>query len=178
MKNKVCSCCKNKIDMNSVKAGDLYLICVEFYDYHSGFDYDYRFYVKCNRCNSLIKITLEEVSEILDKCGYKYEHGRIFPHWYLEKTWIKDYPNNFIQVDYRTDYNPNDIFKLKVEINISNDIISNLANARKYLNSIQSILNDNSTDKKCAEANYELQHILNEYDSLEKKIKTIIDKED
>jgi hypothetical protein len=49
---------------------------------------------------------------------------------------------------------------------------------KKYLNSIQSILNDNSADKKCAEAHYELQHILNEYNSLEKKIKTIINKED
>jgi hypothetical protein len=39
-------------------------------------------------------------------------------------------------------------------------------------------LNDNSADKKCADAHYELQHILYEFDALENKIKTIIDKED
>lgn len=178
MKNKVCSCCKNEIFANSINANELYVICLEQYDYHKGLDrYYYDFYVKCRDCNSLIKITTEEASEILNNCGYECEHYR-YPLNFSETKWKDDYPNNFKQVDYDFWYNPNDIFKIKVEINVSDDIISNLSIAKKYLNSIQSILNDNSADKKCAEAYYELQRILNEYDSLEKKIKTIINKED
>lgn len=172
MKNKICSCCKNEIFANSINADELYVICLESYDYHKGLEeYDYNFYVKCRDCNSLIKITTEEAKEILNNCGYECEYYR----WHyqlniLETKWKDDYPNNFKQIDYYSGYNPNDIFKLKVEINISGDIVSNLDNARKYLNSIQSILNDNIADRKCAVAYYELQHILNEYDSLEKKI--------
>ena len=178
MKNKVCSCCKNEIIANSVKADELYVICLEQYDYHKGlYRYYYNFYVKCRDCNSLIKITTEEVSEILNNCGYECDHYSYLLN-YFENKWKDDYPNNFKQVDYHSGFNPNDIFKIKVEINVSDDIISNLANAKKYLNSIQSILNDNIADRKCHEAHYELQHILNEYDSLEKKIKTIINKED
>ena len=94
----------------------------------------------------------------------------------FETAWKDDYPNNFKQVDYHSGFNPNDIFKIKVEINISNDIISNLANAKKYLKSIQLILNDNSADKKCAEANHEIQHILYEFNSLENKINDIKNK--
>ena len=175
MKNKICSCCKNEIFSNSVNANELYVICLESYDYHKGLEeYDYNFYVKCRNCNSLIKITIEEAKEILNNCGYECEYYRW--HYQLnvfETKWKDDYPNNFKQVDYHTGFNPNDIFKIKVEINVSDDIISNLANAKKYLNSIQSILNDNNADKKCAEANHELQHILYEFDSLEKKIKNI-----
>lgn len=178
MKNKVCSCCKNEIFAKSIKANELYVICLEWYDYHKRLDrYDYNFYVKCRDCNSLIKITIEEANEILNNCGYECEHY-LYPLNFSETKWKDDYPNNFKQVDYDFWYNPNDIFKIKVEINVSDDIISNLSIAKKYLNSIQSILNDNSADKKCAEAYYELQRILNEYDSLEKKIKTIINKED
>ena len=173
MKNKVCSCCKNEIFANSVNADELYVLCLEWYDYHKGLDrYDYNFYVKCRDCNSLIKITTEETSEILNNCGYECERYS-YPLNFLETKWKDDYPNNFKQVDDHSMYNPNDIFKLKVELNISDDIISNLSNAKKYLNSIQSILNDNSADKKCAEANQELQHILYEFSSLEKKIKNI-----
>lgn len=173
MNNKVCSCCKNEIFANSINADELYVLCLEWYDYHKRLDrFDYNFYVKCRDCNSLIKITTEEASEILNNCGY--ECSRWWdPLNFSETNWKDDYPNNFKQVDDHPGYNPNDIFKLKVEINISDDIISNLYNARKYLNSIQSILNDNIADRKCAEAHYELQHILNEYNSLEKKIKNI-----
>ena len=178
MKNKICSCCKNEIFANSVNADELYVLCLESYNYYEGLEeYDYNFYVKCRDCNSLIKITTEEASEILNNCGYECKHYR-YPLNFSETKWKDDYPNNFKQVDYDFWYNPNDIFKIKVEINVSDDIISNLSIAKKYLNSIQSILNDNSADKKCAEAYYELQRILNEYDSLEKKIKTIINKED
>ena len=178
MKNKVCSCCKNEIFANSINADELYVICLEQYDYHKRLDrYYYDFYVKCRDCNSLIKITTEEASEILNNCGYECGHYRD-PLNFSETKWKDDYPNNFKQIDYSFWYNPNDIFKIKVEINVSDDIISNLSIAKKYLNIIQSILNDNSADKKCAEANHELQQILNEYDSLEKKIKTIINKED
>ena len=178
MKNKVCSCCKNEIVAKSIKANELYVICLESYDYHQRLDYyDYNFYVKCRDCNSLINITTEEASEILNNCGYECAHYS-YPLNFSETKWKNDYPNNFKQIDDYLGYNPNDIFKIKVEINVSDDIISNLANAKRYLNSIQSVLNDNSSDKKCAEANRELYHILSEYDSLEKKIKKIINKED
>ena len=173
MKNKICSCCKNEIFANSVNADELYVLCLEWYDYHKRLDYyDYNFYVKCRDCNSLIKITPEEASEILNNCGYECERYH-YPLNFSETKWKDDYPNNFKQIDDHPGYNPNDIFKIKVEINVSDDIISNLANAKKYLNSVQSILNDNSADKKCAEANHELQHILYEFSSLEKKIKNI-----
>ena len=175
MKNKVCSCCKNEIIAKSIKADELYVICLESYDYHKGFEeYDYNFYVKCRNCNSLIKITIDEAKEILKNCGYECEYYR----WHyqlnvLETKWKDDYPNNYKQIDYYSGYNPNDIFKLKVEINISDDIISNLANARKYLNKVQSILNDNKADKKCQNAYNKLYHILYEFDMLENAIKRI-----
>lgn len=180
MESKVYSCCKNVMFANSVNADELYVICLEWYDYHKGLDrYDYNFYVKCRDCNSLIKITAYEATEILDTCGYECDYCSWgYPLNLSETKWKDDYPNNFKQVDDHSWYNPNDIFKLKVEINIGDDIVSNLDNAKKYLNSIQTILNDNIADRKCAEAHYELQHILNEYDSLEKKIKIIINKED
>ena len=178
MKNKVCSCCKNEIFANSVNADELYVLCLEWYDYHKRLDYyDYNFYVKCRDCNSLIKITTEEASEILNNCGYECERYH-YPLNFSETKWKDDYPNNFKQVDDYSGYNPNDIFKIKVELNISDDIISKLANVRKYLNDIQSILNGNSADKKCQNAYNQLHHILYDFDSLEKKIKTIIDKED
>lgn len=175
MKNKVCSCCKNEIISKSIKADELYVICLESYDYHKGLDeYDYNFYVKCRNCNSLIKITTEEAKEILKNCGYECEYYR----WHyqlniLETKWKDDYPNNFKSVEYHSGFNPNDIFKIKVEINIDNDIISNLANAKKYLKSIQTILNDNSADKKCQNAYDQLYHILYEFDTLENTIKKI-----
>jgi hypothetical protein len=176
MKNKVCSCCKNVTFANSVNADELYVICVESYNYHHGLEeYDYNFYVKCKDCNSLIKITIEEAKEILNNCGYECEYYR----WryqlnVLETTWKDDYPNNFKQIYYYSGYNPNDIFKIKVEINISDDIVSNLNNAKKYLNNIQETLNDNSADKKCAAAHHELQHILYKFDSFERSVKEII----
>lgn len=178
MKNKICSCCKNEIVANSINANELYVLCVESYDYHKRLEeYDYNFYVRCRDCNSLIKIPIEEAKEILNNCGYECEYYR----WHyqlniLETKWKDDYPNNFKQIDYYSGYNPNDIFKIKVEINISDDIVSNLNNAKKYLNSIQSVLNDNSADKKCAKANHELQHILYEFNSLENKINDIKNK--
>ena len=180
MKIKVCSCCKNVIFANSINADELYVLCLECYNYHKRLDeYDYHFYVRCRDCNSLIKITLEEAKEILNNCGYECDYYR----WHyqlniLETKWKDDYPNNFKQIEFYSRYNPNDIFNLKVELNISDDIVSNLDNAREYLNNIRTILNNNIADRKCAEAHYELQHILNEYDSFEKKIKTIIDKEE
>lgn len=175
MKYKVCSCCKNEIITKSIKANELYVICLEWYDYHKGLDkYYYNFYVKCRDCNSLIKITTEEAKEILNNCGYEYEYY----HWHyqlnvFETKWKDDYPNNFKSVDYHSGFNPNDIFKIKVEINVSDDIVSNLTNAMKYLNKVQSILNDNKADRKCADAHHELQHILYELDTLENKIKKI-----
>ena len=178
MENKVCSCCKNEIIAKSIKADELYVICLEWYDYHKRLDYyDYNFYVKCRDCNSLIKITIEEAKEILNNCGYECNYYR----WnyqlnVLETKWKDDYPNNFKQVNYHSGFNPNDIFKIKVEINVSDDIISNLANAKKYLNAVQKVLNDNSADKKCAEANHEIQHILYEFNSLENKINDIKNK--
>jgi hypothetical protein len=43
MKNKVCSCCKNEIIAKSIKADELYIICLESYDYHKGLEnYDSR----------------------------------------------------------------------------------------------------------------------------------------
>ena len=173
MKNKVCSSCKNEIFANSINADELYVLCLEWYDYYKRLDrYDYNFYVKCRDCNSLIMITTEEASEILNNCGYECEYYR-YPLNFSETKWKDDYPNNFKQVDDHPMYNPNDIFRMKVKLNISDDIISKLDNAKKYLNDIQSFLNDNIADKKCAEAYHELYHILSEYDSLEKKIKNI-----
>lgn len=177
MEKKVCSCCKNEIFANTIKADELYVICLESYDYHKGLEeYDYNFYVKCRNCNSLIKITIEEAKEILKNCGYECEYYRW--HYQLnvfETAWKDDYPNNFKQVDYHSGYNPNDIFKIKVEINISDDIISNLYNAKKYLNSIQSILNDNKADKKCQKAYNELNHILYEFEPFERNVKEIVE---
>lgn len=175
MENKVCSCCKNEIVANSINADELYVIQEELYDYHRGLDeYDYLFYVRCRDCNSLIKITSEEAKEILNNCGYECDYYR----WHyqlnvLETKWIDDYPNNFKSVEYHSGFNPNDIFKIKVEINVSDDIISNLANAKKYLNKVQSILNDNKADKKCQNAYDQLYHILYEFDTLENTIKKI-----
>lgn len=175
MKNKICSCCKNEIIVKSIKADELYIIRIESYDYHKGLeDYDYNFYVKCKNCNSLIKITIEEAKEILKNCGYECNNYR----WHyqlnvLETSWIDDYPNNFKSVEYDLGYNPNDIFKIKVEINISDDIVSNLDNARKYLNSIHSVLNDNITDRKCKNAYWQLSDILHDFDKLENTIKEI-----
>lgn len=174
MENKVCSCCKNEIFGNSVNADELYVIRTEWYDYHNNLDrYDDNFYVKCRDCNSLIKITIEEANEILNNCGYECERYH-YPLNFSETGWKDDYPNNFKQVDYHSGYNPNDIFKIKVEINISNDIVSNLANAKKYLNKVQSILNDNSADKKCQNAHDELRHILYDFEPFERHVKEIV----
>lgn len=175
MENKVCSCCKNGIIAKSIKADELYIIRLESYDYHKGLeDYDYNFYVKCKHCNSLIKITTEEAKEILNNCGYECEYYR----WHyqlnvLETNWKDDYPNNFKSIEWDLGYNPNDIFKIKVEININDDIISNLANVRKYLNSIQSILDDNKADKKCQNAYLQLSNLLYDFNKLENAIKEI-----
>lgn len=176
MENKVCSCCKNEIFFNSVNADELYVLCLESYDYHKGLEeFDYNFYVKCRNCNSLIKITIEEAKEILKNCGYECEYYR----WHyqlnvLETAWKDDYPNNFKQIDYYAGYNPNDIFKLKVEINVSDDIVLNLTNAMKYLNKVQSFLNNNSADKKCQKAHDELRHILYELEPFERHVKEIV----
>lgn len=174
MENKVCSCCKNKIVAKSIKADEIYVIREEWYDYHKGLDrYDDNFYVKCRDCNSLIKITTEEASEILNNCGYKCERYH-YPLNFEETKWKDNYPNNFKQVDYYSGFNPNDIFKINVEINVSDDIILNLANAKKYLNKVQSILNDNSSDKKCQNAYNELRHILYEFEPFERNVKEIV----
>lgn len=175
MENKVCSCCKNEIFANSVKADELYIIRIESYDYHKGLEeYDYNFYIKCRNCNSLFKITTEEAKEILNNCGYECEYYR----WHyqlnvLETAWKDDYPNNFKSIEYDLGYNPNDIFGIKVEINISDDIFSDLDNARKYLNSIHTILNDNIADRKCKNAYWQLSDILHDFDKLENAIKEI-----
>lgn len=176
MENKVCSCCKNEIIAKSIKADELYVICTESYNYHRDIeDYNYNFYVKCKNCNSLIKITIEEAKEILNNCGYECDYYR----WHhqlniLETKWKDDYPNNYKCVDYHSGYNPNNIFNIKVEINISDDIISKLDNAKKCLNDIQSILNDNKSDKKCQNAYYQLRHILYDFDKLENTINCIL----
>ena len=178
MKNKVCSCCKNEIFANSINADELYVICLEWYDYHKNLDrYDYNFYVKCRDCNSLIMLTIEEANEILNNCGYKCEYY-LYPLNFSETGWKDDYPNNFKSDDYHSGFNPNDIFKIKVKLNISDDIISKLDNAKKHLNDIQSILNDNSADKKCAEAYHKLYHILSEYDSFVHDVKEIVKNKD
>jgi hypothetical protein len=175
MENKVCSCCKTEIIDKSIKADELYIIRIESYNYHKNLDeYDYNFYVKCRNCNSLIKITTEEAKEILNNCGYECEYYR----WHyqlnvLETNWKDDYPNNFKSIEWDLGYNPNDIFKIKVEINISDDIVSNLDNARKYLNNVHSILNDNISDKKCQNAYRQLSDILHDFDKLENVIKEI-----
>ena len=177
MENKVCSCCKTEIVAKSIKANELYVLCLEWYDYHKGLDeYDYNFYVKCRDCNSLIKITTEEAKEILNNCGYECEYYRW--HYQLnvfETKWKDDYPNNFKSVDYHSGFNPNDIFKLKVEINVSDDIVSNLANALKYLNKVQSNLKDNKADKKCQRVYDELNHILYEFEPLERHVKELVE---
>lgn len=176
MKNKVCPCCKTEINAKSIKADELYVLCIESYYYHKNLEkYDYNFYVKCRNCNSLIKIPIEEAKEILNNCGYECEYYR----WHyqlnvLETKWKDDYPNNFKQINYYSGYNPNDVFKLKVEINVSDDIVLNLANAKKYLNKIQSILNDNSADKKCQKAHDEIRHILYEFEPFERRVKEIV----
>jgi hypothetical protein len=171
----ICSCCKTEITYKSIKADELYVICLESYNYHKGLEeYDYNFYVKCRNCNSLIKITIDEAKEILKNCGYECEYYRW--HYQLnvfETAWKDDYPNNFKQVDYHSGFNPNDIFKIKVEININDDIVSNLDNARKYLNNVQSILNDNKADKKCQNAYRQLSDILHDFNKLEIAIKEI-----
>ena len=176
----ICSCCKTEITNKSIKADELYVICLELYDYHKGLDeYHYNFYVKCRDCNSLIKITTEEASEILNNCGYECVHYSYplnfseYPLNFSETNWKGDYPNNFKQVDYHFGYNPNDIFKIKVEINISDDIISNLDNAKKYLNNIHSVLHDNISDKKCQNAYRQLSDILHDFNKLENVIKEI-----
>ena len=175
MENKVCSCCKNEIIDKSIKADELYIIRTEWYNYHKGLEeHDYNFYVKCRNCNSLIKITIAAAKEILNNCGYECEYYR----WHyqlnvLETAWKDDYPNNFKSIEYDLGYNPNDIFGIKVEINISDDIVSNLDNARKYLNNIQSILDDNKADKKCKNAYYQLSNILHDFNKLENVIKEI-----
>jgi hypothetical protein len=175
MKDKVCACCKNEIFANSINSDELYVIRTEWYDHCKGLDrYDDNFYVKCRDCNSLIEITTEEMSEILNNCGYECEHYR-YPLNFSETGWKDDYPNNFKQVDYHSGFNPNDIFKIKVELNISDDIISKLDNVRKYLNDIQTILNDNSADKKCQNAYDQLHyHILYDFDSFERNVKEIV----
>lgn len=175
MKDKVCSCCKNEIFANSINADELYVICLEWYDYHKRLDrYDYNFYVKCRDCNSLIKITIEEANEILNNCGYEYEHY-LYPLNFSETKWKDDYPKNFKQIDYFSWYNPNDIFKIKVELNISADIISKIDDARECLNDILKILNDNSADKKCQNAYNELRHILYEFEPFECNVKEIVE---
>ena len=120
------------------------------------------------------EITIEEANEILNNCGYKCEHY-LYPLNFSETKWKDDYPNNFKQVDDHSGFNPNDIFKIKVEINISDDIVSNLANAKKYLNKVQSILNDNKADKKCQRAHDELMHILYELEPFERHVKEIVE---
>lgn len=180
MENKVCSCCKNEIIAKSIKADELYVICTEWCDYHRDLDkYDYLFYVRCRDCNSLIKITIEEAKEILNNCGYECDYYR----WHhqlniLETKWKYDYPNNYKCVDYHYGFNPNDIFKIKVEINVSDDIIFNLDNAKKYLNKVQSILNDNKSDKKCQNAYYQLRNILHYFEPFECNVKEILNKEE
>ena len=177
MGNKICSCCKNEIIAKSIKADELYVICLESYDYHKGLEeYHYNFYVKCRNCNSLIKITIDEAKEILKNCGYECEYYR----WHyqlnvLETKWKDDYPNNYKQIDYYSGYNPNDIFKIKVEINVSDDIISNLDDAKECLNDILKILNDNSSDKKCQNVYNELRHILYELEPFERHVKEIVE---
>jgi len=177
MENKVCSCCKNEIFFNSINADELYVLCLEWYDHCKGLDRDdHNFYIKCRDCNSLIKITTEEANEILNKCGYNFERYH-YPLNFEETGWKDDYPNNFKQVDYNyhSGYNPNEIFKIKVELNISDDIISKLANVRKYLNDIQTILHDNSADKKCQNAYDQLSYrILYDFDSFERNVKEIV----
>ena len=177
MKNKVCSCCKNEIFANSINADELYIICIESYNYHRGIDeFDYNFYVKCRDCNSLIKITIEEAKEILNNCGYECEYYRWHHQLNISETkWKDDYPNNFKQIDYYSGYNPNDIFKIKVELNISADIISKIDDAREFLNDILKILNDNSADKKCQNAYNELRHILYEFEPFERNVKEIVE---
>lgn len=175
MKDKVCSCCKNEIFAKSINADELYVICLEWYDYHKNLDrYDYNFYVKCRDCSSLIKITIEEANEILNNCGYECEHY-LYPLNFSETKWKDDYPNNFKQIDYFSWYNPNDIFKIKVELNISADIISKIDDARECLNDILKILNDNSADKKCQNAYNELRHILYEFEPFECNVKEIVE---
>ena len=175
MKNKVCSCCKNEISANSINADELYVICLEWYDYHKNLDrYDYNFYVKCRDCNSLIKITIEEANEIFNNCGYECEHY-LYPLNFSETKWKDDYPNNFKQIDFSSWYNPNDIFKIKVELNISADIISKIDDAREFLNDILKILNDNSADKKCQNAYNELRHILYKFEPFERNVKEIVE---
>lgn len=175
MKNKVCSCCKNEIIAKSIKANELYVICLEWYDYHKNLDrYDYNFYVKCRDCNSLIKITIEEMSEILNNCGYKCEYY-LHPLNFSETGWKDDYPNNFKSDDYHSGFNPNYIFKINVKLNLSADIISKLDDARECLNDILSILNDNSADKKCQNAYDELRHILYEFEPFERHVKEIVE---
>ena len=65
------------------------------------------------------------------------------------------------------------LFEIKVEINISDDIISNLDNAKKYLNNIHSVLHDNISDKKCQNAYRQLSDILHDFNKLENVIKEI-----
>lgn len=175
MKNKVCSCCKNEIFANSINADELYVICLEWYDYHKNLDrYDYNFYVKCRDCNSLIKITIEEANEILNNCGYKCEYY-LYPLNFSETGWKDDYPNNFKSDDYHSGFNPNYIFKIDVELNLSPDIISKLDDASECLNDILKILNDNSADKKCQNAYDELHHILYEFEPFKRHVNEIVE---
>lgn len=175
MKNKVCACCKNEIFANSINADELYVIRTEWYDYHNNLDrYDDNFYVRCRDCNSLIKITTEEMSEILNNCGYECEHYS-YPLNFSETGWKDDYPWHFKSVDYHSGYNPNHIFKIKVEINISADFISKIDDARECLNDILKILNNNSADKKCQNAYNELRHILYEFEPFERHVKEIVE---
>lgn len=175
MENKVCSCCKNEIIAKLIKAIDLYVICLEWYDYHKGLDrYDYNFYVKCRDCNSLIKITTEEMSEILNNCGYECEYYS-YPLNFSETGWKDDYPNNFKSDDYHSGFNPNYIFKINVELNLSADIISKLDDASECLNDILTILNDNSADKKCQKSYDELRHILYEFEPFKRNVKEIVE---
>lgn len=175
MKNKVCSCCKNEIIANSIKAIDLYVICLEWYDYHKGLDRDdYNFYIKCRECNSLIKITTEEANEILNNCGYKCEYYS-YPLNFSETGWKDDYPNNFKRDDYHSGFNPNSIFKIKVEINLSADIISKLDDASECLNDILKILDDNKADKKCQNVYDELRHILYDFEPFKRHVNEIVE---
>ena len=48
----------------------------------------------------------------------------LYPLNFSETGWKDDYPNNFKSDDYHSGFNPNDIFKIKVKLNISDDIIS------------------------------------------------------
>ncbi len=114
------------------------------------------------------------MSEILNNCGYKCEYYS-YPLNFSETGWKDDYPNNFKSDDYHSGFNPNHIFKIKVEINISADIISKLDDASECLNDILKILDDNKADKKCQNVYDELRHILYDFEPFKRHVKEIVE---